>query len=411
MAIADLVDWLDAHADPSFLWYIKRLSGNDTLANGSHQAGPYIPKEFMFSVFPAINHPKEKNPDVWFDLRIDSHAGHCKARAIWYNNKLHGKPKGGRNETRITQLGGRSSALLDPESTGALAVFAFELVGGAAGACHVWVCRNAAEEELIEDRVGPVEPGTWAMWSSRHGPSAGLFAPPLPRTSCRLLPADIPAAWLTRFPTGAEIIGKVVDMRPDPGIDPDRRLVRRRECEFQLFQSVEEAVELPAITAGFTSVDEFIARAQTVLQRRKARSGRSLELHARQIFIEEGLRESADFAHQPESDPGKRPDFLFPSELAYKDRTFPDTKLRMLAVKTSCKDRWRQVTEEADRIKPKHLLTLQEGVSENQFRQMTGAGVRLVVPSPLVSSYPASVRPFLQTFDSFIRDIRSLRLT
>lgn len=48
------------------------------------------------------------------------------------------------------------------------------------------------------------------------------------------------------------------------------RLMRRRECEFQIFRSVEEAVELPVITAGFTSIDDFIARAQTILQRRKS---------------------------------------------------------------------------------------------------------------------------------------------
>ena len=43
------------------------------------------------------------------------------------NNKLHDNPKGGRNEARLTNFGGTSSALLDPESTGALTVFAFKL--------------------------------------------------------------------------------------------------------------------------------------------------------------------------------------------------------------------------------------------------------------------------------------------
>ncbi|MCE3520131.1 restriction endonuclease, partial [Escherichia coli] len=82
---------------------------------------------------------------------------------------------------------------------------------------------------------------------------------------------------------------------------------------FEIFRSVEQAIELPFIQAGFATVDDFIARAQTVLQRRKARSGRSLELHTRAIFVEERLVEGTHFAHQPESEPGKRPDFLFPS--------------------------------------------------------------------------------------------------
>jgi hypothetical protein len=80
----------------------------------------------------------------------------------------------------------------------------------------------------------------------------------------------MPAAWPKRFPSGEEIIGKTVELRHDNNLAPDRRILRRRECEFQIFRSVEEAIELPAIRAGFGNVEEFIARAQTVLQRRKA---------------------------------------------------------------------------------------------------------------------------------------------
>lgn len=410
MALADLVDWLDDFTGPSIVWYVKRLSGNDTLANGSHQAGPYIPRAFLFEVFPAINRTDIKNPDFRFDVYIDSHADHRVARVIYYNNKFHENPKGGRNEARITGFGGASSALLDPESTGALTVFAFTLDGtGAATECHVWVCRHETEEDLVEDRIGPVEPGKWTIWSPGRMTQPSLFQPQLqPRASCWLDPDEIPSSWLTRFPTGAEIIRKAVELRADTALDPDHRLIRRRNCEFEIFRSVEQAVELPGITAGFTTIDDFISRAQTILQRRKSRSGRSLELHAREIFIEERLRENLDFAHGPESEPGRRPDFLFPSQTAYRNPDFPATQLRMLAVKTTCKDRWRQILNEADRIPRKHLLTLQEGVSEGQFREMSEAGVQLVVPLPLVSSFPRSVQPHLQSLESFIGDVRLL---
>ena len=409
MALADLSGWLDENTGSQFFWYVKRLSGNDTLATRSHQAGPYMPKKVLFQLFPALDHTEQKNPDFWFDLFIDSHADSRKVRAIWYNNKLRG---GTRNEARLTNFGGSSSALLDPESTGALAVFSF-LVGAdeAATECHVWVCRHETEEDVVEDRIGPVEPGTWKVWTPD---TAGLICPfesaKPPRKSCWLETHEIPPAWLEKFPTGAEIVAKTVKLKDLHAIDADIRMMKRRECEFEVFQSLEEAIELPLIKNGFCSVDEFIARAQTVLQRRKARSGRSLELHARQIFIEEGLRENIDFSHQPESDPGKHPDFLFPSEAAYKTTTFPGSRLRMLAVKTTCKDRWRQILNEADRIKTKHLLTLQEGVSESQFKEMNEASVRLVVPSPLVGKFPASVQPNLQTLESFIGDARLLNV-
>jgi len=411
MALADLSDWMDEHTGSHIIWYVKRLAANDTLANGSHQAGPYVPKEFLFDVFPSLNQPGKENPDKRFDLHIDSHSGDTRqVRAVWYNNKLRG---GTRNESRLTNFGGGESALLDPDNTGALAVFAFHReASGEASTCHVWVCEAEVEADLVEDRIGPVEPGKWKVWTADRSESDLLAPLTRPaRTSCWLEPHEMPALWLERFPSGLEIIRKTVELRPSHGIPVDTRLMKRRECEFEVFRSVEQAIELPLIKKGFETVDDFVARAQTILQRRKARSGRSLELHTREIFIEENLRENFDFQHQPESDPGKRPDFLFPNEAAYKNRGFSENKLRMLAVKTTCKDRWRQVLNEADRIPKKHLLTLQEGVSESQFREMTEANVCLVVPQSLISAYPQGVQPHLQTLESFIGDIRLLNLS
>lgn len=173
---------------------------------------------------------------------------------------------------------------------------------------------------------------------------------------------------------------------------------------------MEEAIELPVIRGGFDSMGDFITQAQSILQRRKSRAGRSLELNVRALFLEENLREGQDFQYQPESELRKRPDFLFPNEERYKDGSYPQNRLMMLGVKTTVRDRWRQVLNEADRIDRKHILTVQEGVSENQFREMYDAGIRLVVPQSLTGHYPTSVRPHLQTLESFIADVRLLNL-
>lgn len=403
MALADFNDWLSQFSGPDFIWFLKRLSGNDTLATHAHQAGPYIPKEFLFELFPKLHRTKAHNPRQIFPLYIDSHADRRNICAIWYNNRLRG---GTRNETRLTGFGGAASALLDPDSTGALTIFAFD---PKKGECHVWVCQHETEEDIVEDRIGPVEPGKAIVWSSK-GISEEVPAVPKVRANCWLTSKEIPPRWLNHFPSGEEIISKTVELRAENDLNPDKRLLRRRKCEFEIFRSIEEAIELPAIEAGFGSIEEFMARAQTILQRRKARSGRSLELHAKVLFVEEGLNEGTQFVHQPaEADTGKRgPDFLFPSRQAYCDPSFPAARLRMLAVKTTCKDRWRQILTEADRIKTKHLLTLQEGVSEKQFQEMVGAGVQLVVPAPLKKTFPRSVRNRLQTVESFIADVRSI---
>lgn len=230
------------------IWYIKHLSGNDALANGTHQAGPYVPKEFLFSIFPALNRPETDNPDVWFELCVDSHSDCRKVRAVWYNNKLRG---GTRNEARITQLGGSSSALLDPESTGTLAIFAFLLKKNReAESCRVWVCRNETEADIVEEKIGPVEPGTWAMWTPAEANKVGIIGEKgkgkIPG-SCWLSLDQIPASWLEKFPSGAEIIERAVALCPETGVSVDRRLLKRRECEYEVFRSVEEALELPHI--------------------------------------------------------------------------------------------------------------------------------------------------------------------
>jgi len=166
---------------------------------------------------------------------------------------------------------------------------------------------------------------------------------------------------------------------------------------------------MPRIQEKFDTIDSFLSVAQSILQSRKTRSGKSLELHIREIFIETGLVPDVHFQHGPRTEQGKRPDFLFPSQLAYEDNGFPEKNLRMLAVKTTCKDRWRQILNEADRIPEKHLLTLQEGVSENQFREMRSAGVRLVVPRGLWSKYPEKIRPQLVSIEAFLKELESIR--
>jgi hypothetical protein len=300
--------------------------------------------------------------------------------------------------------------------------------------CEVWVCSSVEEEDLVEDRFGPVEPGAW-MYIRGDAEALGrrrlpyvpddvpdptgryftiepdpaqlsfILGRPVDR-DCRLAADKIPAEWLAEFPSGETIINKSASMRPSYiRLAPDKRLLKRRDCEYEVFLSIEEAVVLPEIEKGFSSVDAFVSFANSVTNRRKARSGRSLELHAKRIFEEEQV---PSFSHDQVSEGRKRPDFLFPSTDAYHDLSFPQDRLRMLAAKTTCKDRWRQVVDEAARIDVKHLLTLQEGVTDNQFSQMERAGIQLVVPKPLHTKYPTSLRDKLMSFHDFIKEVTRL---
>ena len=59
----------------------------------------------------------------------------------------------------------------------------------------------------------------------------------------------------------------------------------------------------------------------------------------------------------------------------------------MLAVKSTCKDRWRQIRAGAELIKHKHLATLEPGISSNQTDEMKANSVTLVLPRALHDSY------------------------
>lgn len=182
-------------------------------------------------------------------------------------------------------------------------------------------------------------------------------------------------------------------------------MLKRREHEFNLFKLVEYHHTYPLISNGFSDVEEFIKLANSISNRRKSRSGRSLELHLENIFREEGLN---TFGTQCVTEGNKKPDFLFPDCSSYHNPAYPPEKLRMLAVKTTVKDRWRQILNEANKIETLHLFTLQAGVSENQYREMKEENVLLVVPKRIHKSFPESIRNEIYSLESFINETRSI---
>ena len=214
----------------------------------------------------------------------------------------------------------------------------------------------------------------------------------------------MPPEWRKTFPDATTVVEQSIQRSADgKRRTVDDLLLRRRQCEFLLFERIEHAHVMPRLRAGFETIPDFIDFALGVTNRRKARSGRSLELHLRRIFDEVGVV----YSHGATTELNKKPDFLFTQE-RYHDPSVPSDQLRMLAVKTTCKDRWRQILNEADRVPRKHLFTLQEGMSENQFLEMRAAGVQLVVPAATIKSYPESVRSEIHSLERFIAEARSL---
>lgn len=409
--------WIES-ASAARVIYAKRLSGNDTLANGTHQAGLYVSKPVAFDIAPSVDTVDEKNPKSWFPLTIVSHDLPQRTVVLtYYNSKRileslnsnkemeeeEGKKKAERDEVRITGFGGRRSPLLNPDSTGALAIFAF-FRSESDLRSEVWVCHREAEEEIAEEWLGMIDPGRTVLFY----PESGL--PVIPRRvgKCRFSSGELPLDWREAYPSGEDIVAKTLEILPTTAGDADKRLLQRRRCELEIFESIQEAIELPRVKAGFDGLGPFLKCAMSIVNRRKSRSGRSLELQVREILLEKGFVEGEHFDHDVISEGSSRPDFVFPSQAAYKNPQYADSDLRMLAVKTTCRDRWRQILTEAHRISCKHLLTLQRGVSENQFQQIREARVRLVVPKELHGRYRRSIRRHLLTLEQFLQSLGSL---
>jgi type II restriction enzyme len=144
---------------------------------------------------------------------------------------------------------------------------------------------------------------------------------------------------------------------------------------------LERKLAEPEVTRLFKDIEDFIRVAQSLLQRRKGRAGLSFQNHFQDILTEEKIPYDA----QPDIE--GLPDFVIPSVEAYKDKSFPLDRLLILGLKTTCKDRWRQVLEEGPRVRRKHIVTLQQGISVSQLLKMKKSNVSLVVPKDYHNNY------------------------
>jgi hypothetical protein len=181
--------------------------------------------------------------------------------------------------------------------------------------------------------------------------------------------------------------------------NPDEVVIAWIDREEVLFRTLERHLIGDRLRSGFSDdVDAFIKFSLSVQNRRKSRAGSALENHLEFIFSKRGIR----YTRTLYTEGRVKPDFLFPGEAEYRNNNFPPLLLTMLGVKSSCKDRWRQVLTEADRIERKHLLTLEPGISENQTNEMKTKALQLVLPTGIHTTYTLAQRRWLMNIDSFI---------
>ncbi|MEM9373391.1 MAG: type II restriction endonuclease [Planctomycetota bacterium] len=194
----------------------------------------------------------------------------------------------------------------------------------------------------------------------------------------------------------------------NPMQDPDHALIAWLDTEQRFFRAFERLLVEERLRTGFVDptgdvdVDGFVSFSLSVQNRRKSRAGHSLENHLEELFAQSSIA----FERGAITERRSRPDFLFPDSDSYFDESCPLDRLAVLGAKATCKDRWRQVTAEADRIDTKHLVTLEPGISVHQTKEMKSRNVQLVVPRDLHQTYTADQQRWLWTIADFIGHVR-----
>ena len=370
--------------------FCKFLSANDTGKTGGHQAGIYIAKPAVPIIFDQL-FQKGQNQERW--VRVAWQDGKITdTRFIYYG-------QGTRNEYRITNFG-RGFEFLRPEYTGSL----FVLVKYSENDYQAFVLDNAdlIDQFLDAFGMGPVQTNNLIetgdmTFESREKAAIEKFITGL-GANAKFPETKVMAA------AARQIQGEVYDHDEYVTDNPDRKLIDWTDEEYRLFKALEHAFDWPTIAKGFKSIDEFIKLANSLINRRKSRAGKSLEHHLAALFSGNNI----SFEPQVVTEGKKTPDFIFPSGSAYHDPSFITSKLTMLAAKTTCKDRWRQILNEADRLRDetKFLCTLQQGISAKQMEEMTTEKVRLVVPKPYITTYPREWQEHIWSIDTFIKYVK-----
>lgn len=369
--------------------FCKFLSANDTGATGGHQSGILISKSAVNMLFTESQLRQEGIPKRTVKIRWQGDF-ETESTFTYYESK---------NELRITRFG-RGFPFLKPDQTGALFVLSKKSGDYYSG----YFLDTEADIEEFLNAFGISTTETNCLIDTESVQPEAQEKAEIQKFIAGLT-EEFPASEKMSA-TARYIQDKVYDHTEYIQLNPDKKIIDWTNMEYTLFRALEYARYGDIITKGFSNVDEFVSVANMVLNRRKSRAGKSLEHHLSAIFDGNDI----EYEAQAVTEGNKKPDFIFPSAAAYHDISFSTENLITLAAKTTCKDRWRQVLNEADRLKgePKYLCTLQQGISGAQMDEMQAENVVLVVPKPYIKAYPSDRQHRIWTVERFVRYVQEI---
>jgi hypothetical protein len=368
--------------------FCKFISANDAGLTGGHQEGFYIPKNSIPLMFdsPGL---KGENKDRFVKIRWQN-SFETESRFIYYG-------KGTRNEYRLTRFG-KGFPFLKDENVGDLLILSH--IGD--DVYEGFVLQSDEDIENFFSEFNLTSSETNKLIDKNNLVSTEDKLLECFKFFIQKLEVDFPSSiemakqarmcYLNAYKISTNSIIQ----------EPDKNILKWLDSEYELFKVIENDRYKNLLSTPFQTVTEFIEVANSILNRRKSRAGKSLEHHLADVFEISALK----FESQVVTEENKKPDFIFPDSFSYNNQSFNNDKLVFLASKTTCKDRWRQILNEADRIKTKHLFTLQQGISSNQLKEMYKYDVKLVVPKPYISSFPEEFQDKIYSLKGFIEFVQ-----
>ena len=212
------------------------------------------------------------------------------------------------------------------------------------------------------------------------------------------------------MPRTAEMASAALDIVSDMGITedrPDEFIDLALRAETALFMAIEEMLgNKGLVELQITGNLDFHAAMRLTMsfqQSRRSRRGQSLENHF--LTLLERLR--IPYGYQCTTEPGKKPDFVFPSCDAYHDPTFPGDRLRMVGCKTRVRERHAQWLDEAARIPLKFALCVDDGLTDALVSRYEGT-LRFFMPAQLLDSNyaPRAIRHLLGSVTDLIAELQ-----
>lgn len=365
---------------------LKFISPNDKGLTGGHQYGFYLPKS-AWRIF-SPNHPPLEGHNFTQNVQVFWHDGFQTESCIkWYGAKT-------RSEFRLTRFG-QDFPHLAASNVGDLLI----LIRTGDTIFHGYVFALPDDIADIQASLGVEIIRTWGLYEGAVSSSEN-------DDNCINERFEDFIRQIQEFPDTGTISRKTREavlscIRAFPRQKLDNRLMLLMDNEYSLFRMVERKLCQNETCRQFLTVDDFLSTASRLMNRRKARAGRALENHVGYLFQEAHI----PFDTRPNVD--GQPDILIPGKAEYENPDWSEDCLYVVGVKTTCKDRWRQVLNEARRVRRKHILTLQQGISARQMIEMRDSNVTLVVPKSLHSMFPLVEGMELLSVQDFVEIVRN----